>query len=108
MPSRTDGPRGNCRRLVSTHGDHLEILTWIIVGLVAGLLASSVVGGIGAGLIGDILVGIVGAFIGGWLFSTLGIGLPIAGIPGTILVAFVGAVVLLLLFRLLRPGRRMA
>ena len=98
--------RGQCRRLVSNPGAHLEILIWLAVGLIAGLLASSVVGGIGTGLIGDIAVGIVGAFVGGWLFSTLRIGVPVGGVPGTIIVAFVGAILLLVLFRLLRPGRR--
>ena len=83
----------------------MEILTWLIVGLVAGLLASLVVGGIGAGILGDIVVGIVGAFLGGWIFSKLGIGVPIGGLPGTILVAFVGAVVLLVILRLVRSSR---
>lgn len=72
------------------------------------MLASAVVGGIGYGLIGDIVVGVVGAVLGGWIFSTLRVALPIGGLPGTILVAFIGAVVLLLLIRLLRPGRRSA
>ena len=50
----------------------MDLLTWIIVGLVAGVLASLVMGG-GYGLIGDIIIGIVGAFVGGWLFSMLGV-----------------------------------
>jgi uncharacterized membrane protein YeaQ/YmgE (transglycosylase-associated protein family) len=82
----------------------MDIITWIVVGLVAGLLASSVVGGIGYGLLGDIIVGIIGAVIGGWLFATLGVSLPYGGIAATITVAFIGAVVLLLLIRALRPG----
>ena len=49
----------------------MDILTWLIVGLVAGVLASFVVGG-GYGLLGDIVVGIVGAFIGGWIFGRWG------------------------------------
>ena len=83
----------------------MDILTWLIVGLIAGLLASAVIGGIGYGLLGDIVVGIVGAFLGGWIFNALDIRMPVAGLPGTILVAFVGAVVLLLIIRALRPGR---
>ncbi|HEX9940756.1 MAG TPA: GlsB/YeaQ/YmgE family stress response membrane protein [Thermoanaerobaculia bacterium] len=79
----------------------MDILTWIIVGLVAGVLASFVVGG-GYGLLGDIVVGIVGAFIGGWIFSKMGWSAPFGGLPGTIFVAFIGAVVLLLLLRLIR------
>jgi uncharacterized membrane protein YeaQ/YmgE (transglycosylase-associated protein family) len=86
----------------------VDILTWLIVGLIAGLLASSVAGGIGYGLLGDILVGMVGAVFGGWIFGTLGIVSPVGGLPGVILVAFIGAVVLLLLVRLLRGSRRLA
>lgn len=82
----------------------MDILTWLIVGLVAGVLASFVVGG-GFGLLGDIVIGIIGAFIGGWLFRTLGVGTPFGGLAGTIFVAFIGAIVLLLLLRLIRRGR---
>ena len=83
----------------------MSILTWLIGGLVAGVLASLVMGGTGYGIIGDIIIGIVGAFVGGWLFSALGVGSPLGGLPGTILVAFIGAVVLLFVLRALR-GRR--
>jgi uncharacterized membrane protein YeaQ/YmgE (transglycosylase-associated protein family) len=76
-------------------------LLWIVVGLVAGWLASAVVGG-GLGLIGDIVIGIVGAFLGGLLFRTMHWHSPISGIAGTIFVAFIGAVVLLILLRLIR------
>jgi len=77
------------------------LLAWTIVGLVAGVLASLVMGG-GYGIIGDIVIGIVGAFIGGWLFSTLGVSSPFGGMGGQIFVAFCGAVVLLFLLRLIR------
>ncbi|HSU83953.1 MAG TPA: GlsB/YeaQ/YmgE family stress response membrane protein [Thermoanaerobaculia bacterium] len=77
------------------------ILTWIIIGLVAGVLASFVVGG-GYGLLGDIIVGIVGAFLGGWISSKMGWHTPFSGLAGTIFVAFIGAVVLLLILRLIR------
>lgn len=79
----------------------MDILTWLIVGLVAGVLASFVVGG-GFGLLGDIVVGILGAFVGGWLFRQLGWSTPFGGLVGTIFVAFIGAIVLLLLLRLIR------
>ncbi len=79
----------------------MDLLTWIIVGLVAGVLASLVVGG-GFGIIGDIIIGIVGAFVGGWIFSKLGVDSPFGGLAGTIFVAFIGAVVLLFLLRLIR------
>lgn len=76
-------------------------LLWLAVGLIAGWLASAVVGG-GFGVIGDIVVGIVGAFIGGFLFRKMGVGVPVGGLAGTIFVAFIGAVVLLVLLRLVR------
>ena len=50
--------------------------------------------------------GIVGAFIGGWLFSMLGIATPFGGMGGTIFVAFIGAVVLLFILRLIRGSTR--
>ncbi|HSL70848.1 MAG TPA: GlsB/YeaQ/YmgE family stress response membrane protein [Longimicrobiales bacterium] len=84
----------------------MDLLTWLIVGLIAGVLASLVMGGTGYGLIGDIIIGIVGAFVGGWLFRQLGLTSPLGGLPGTILVAFIGAVVLLFVLRLLRGSRR--
>lgn len=91
----------------SLHPEHyMDLLTWIIVGLIAGLIASAVVGGIGFGLLGDIVVGMVGALVGGWIFSTLRISSPLGGTAGNILVAFIGAVTLLVLFRVLKPGRR--
>lgn len=84
----------------------MDILTLIIVGLIAGVLASFVMGGIGYGILGDIIVGIVGAFLGSWLFAALGIATPFAGLAGTIFVAFIGALVLLLILSLLRPRTR--
>lgn len=82
----------------------MDLLTWLIVGLIAGVLASLVMGGTGYGLIGDIIIGVVGAFVGGWLFQQLGVTSPFGGLAGTIFVAFIGAVVLLFVLRLLRRG----
>jgi uncharacterized membrane protein YeaQ/YmgE (transglycosylase-associated protein family) len=77
------------------------ILIWMAIGLVAGWLASRVMGS-GYGIIGDIVLGIVGAFLGGLMFRTLHLRTPFTGVASTIFVAFVGAVVLLLLMRLVR------
>ncbi|HEX2641525.1 MAG TPA: GlsB/YeaQ/YmgE family stress response membrane protein [Thermoanaerobaculia bacterium] len=79
----------------------MDFLTWIIVGLVAGVLASVVVGK-GYGLVADIIIGIVGAFIGGWIFRQMGWGSPFGGLAGTIFIAFIGACVLLVILRLIR------
>jgi uncharacterized membrane protein YeaQ/YmgE (transglycosylase-associated protein family) len=80
----------------------MDLLTWIIVGLIAGVAASLVMGGTGYGIIGDIIIGIVGAFVGGWLLRALGTGSPFGGLPGVIFVAFIGAVVLLFALRMIR------
>ena len=80
----------------------MTILAWLVVGLIAGFLASQVMRGGGYGLIGDIIVGVVGALIGGWLATTLlNMPNPVSGINVTsIIVAFVGAVILLAVLRL--------
>ncbi|MCY1033403.1 GlsB/YeaQ/YmgE family stress response membrane protein [Corallococcus sp. BB11-1] len=79
------------------------ILLWAVIGLIAGWLASAVVGG-GYGVVGDIVVGVVGAFLGGFIFRALGTSAPFGGIAGTIFVAFIGAVVLLLILRAIRSA----
>jgi len=80
-------------------------LAWLIVGAIAGWLASKVMR-TSQGLLIDILVGIVGAFIGGFLFNQFGT----AGVTGfnvwSVFVAFTGAVVLLAVIRLLSGRRR--
>ncbi len=81
----------------------MDIVTWLIVGLIAGVLAALLVGGVG--LIGDIIVGIVGAFVGGWIFDQLGVETPFSGLAGTIFTAFIGAVVLLFVLHLVMRGR---
>jgi uncharacterized membrane protein YeaQ/YmgE (transglycosylase-associated protein family) len=81
----------------------MGVLSWIVVGLIAGWLAGMVMKGGGFGLIGDIIVGVVGGLLGGWISTKfLHIG-DMTGINlGSILIAFIGAVVLLLILRLIR------
>ena len=87
----------------------MSFLTWIIVGLIAGVLASLVMGGTGYGLIGDIIIGIVGAFVGGYVFHAAGWHSPWGGLAGSIFVAFIGAAILLVIIHLVRGAstRRM-
>lgn len=85
----------------------INILAWIIVGGIAGWLASLVVEGSGLGILGNIIVGIVGALIGGFILSLL---LPgtfgFSGFSiGSLVVAFIGAVILLLIVKVF-TGRR--
>lgn len=87
----------------------MTILGWLLLGLVAGFLASVVMRGGGFGVVGDIIVGILGAFIGGFLFSVLtGNPNPVNNFDlGSIFVAFVGACILIALLRAI-GGRRTA
>jgi uncharacterized membrane protein YeaQ/YmgE (transglycosylase-associated protein family) len=86
-------------------GDLGSLLIFLLVGLIAGFLASKVVTGKGRGLLWDLIIGILGAFIGGWIAGLLHISLGL-GILGDIVIAFVGAVILLLVWRLLfRRGK---
>ena len=79
----------------------MNLLWFLIVGLVAGWLAGVVVKGGGFGVIGDIVVGVIGAVLGGWLFSNLGASAG-GGLLGSIVVATIGAVVLLFIVRLIK------
>lgn len=77
-----------------------NLLIFLLVGIVAGFLAGKIMRGAGFGLFGDMVVGVLGAFIGGWLFTRLGV--VTWGIPGLLITALVGAMVLLFLIRLIR------
>lgn len=85
----------------------MGLLSWIIVGLIAGWLASLVMKGGSYGIVGDIILGLVGALVGGFLAGALfGIPDPISGIDiATIIVAFLGAVIVVAIVRAL-TGRR--
>jgi uncharacterized membrane protein YeaQ/YmgE (transglycosylase-associated protein family) len=80
-----------------------NLLTILLVGLIAGWLAGQIMRGAGFGLIGDMVIGIIGAFIGDWLLPRLGIYLG-TGLLAAIIDATIGAIVLLLILRLLRGG----
>ena len=82
-----------------------SIIAWLIVGAVAGWLASKVVRGGGFGLIGDIVIGIVGAVIAGWLLPFLGVNLGFGLIINAIIESFIGAVILLVMLRLISGMR---
>jgi len=82
----------------------MSFLAWIVLGLIAGFIASKIVNKSGSGVVMDIVLGIVGAVVGGWLFNTIGH----VGVTGvnlySILVAVVGAVVVLIIYHaLFRP-----
>ncbi len=85
--------------------DPVNILVWIVVGAIAGWLASLVMGtNRGQGLLEDIIVGIVGGLLAGFLIDVLDIGgAAVTGINlGSIFAAFIGAVILLAILRAVR------
>lgn len=83
----------------------MGVLSWVIVGLVAGWLAGKLMGGRGFGCVGNVVVGIIGALLGGWLASRF-LDLDVTGINlPSIIIAVVGALIFLGILRLL-PGRQ--
>jgi uncharacterized membrane protein YeaQ/YmgE (transglycosylase-associated protein family) len=78
----------------------MSLLSWIIVGIVAGWLAKMVIPGEGPrGVLGDLVIGVVGAIAGGWIFNYFGHPGATGMNIGSIVVAFIGAVVVLWLMR---------
>jgi len=75
-----------------------HLIVWLIIGLLAGFLATRVVRGPHFGIIGDIVIGLVGAFLAGLVLRVL---LPdtTLGFIGEIIAAFIGAVILLAIVR---------
>ncbi len=80
----------------------MSLLAWIVLGLIAGFIASKIVNKAGEGVFLDVLLGIVGAVIGGWIFNKFGA----AGVTGvnlySILVAVVGSIVFLAIYHMFR------
>jgi uncharacterized membrane protein YeaQ/YmgE (transglycosylase-associated protein family) len=83
----------------------MGIIAWVVLGLIAGFIASKIVNHTGSGIIMDIVLGVVGALVGGFVFSLFGA----VGVTGfniySMLVATVGAVVVLWIYHAL-VGRR--
>lgn len=83
----------------------MSILAWIVLGLIAGFIASKLVNRTGSGIVMDLVLGVIGAFVGGFLFTRFGA----AGVTGfniySILVATVGAAIVLFLYHAI-AGRR--
>jgi uncharacterized membrane protein YeaQ/YmgE (transglycosylase-associated protein family) len=84
----------------------MSVLAWVILGLIAGFIASKIVNRAGEGVLLDIVLGVVGAVVGGWLFRTFGM----SGVTGlniySMLVAVIGAVVVLVIYHALFRGSR--
>lgn len=77
-----------------------SLLIFLAIGLVAGWLASLILGG--GGLLRNLVVGVIGAFVGGWLLSALGISLPIGNVwISQIITATAGAIVVIVVARMI-------
>ena len=83
----------------------MSIIGWIVLGLIAGFIASQIVNRQGECLVMDIVLGVIGAIVGGWLFAFFG-GQGVTGFNlYSMVVAIVGAVVVLLIYHAI-TGRR--
>lgn len=76
------------------------IVVFLAIGAVAGWLAGALIKGGGYGLVANMIIGVIGAFVGGYLFNTIGI--AATGLLGSVVMATVGAFVLLYLVRLIK------
>ena len=82
------------------------IIIWLVIGAVAGIIASAIMKGKGLRLTGnelvdDIILGIIGAFVGGWLLGAFGVSIG-GDIVAAIINAVIGACVFIFLVRLIR------
>ncbi|HWA62305.1 MAG TPA: GlsB/YeaQ/YmgE family stress response membrane protein [Caulobacteraceae bacterium] len=85
----------------------MSIIAWLILGLVAGFIASKIVNKSGEGLVMDIVLGIVGAFVGGWVFTRFFHGGGVTGLNlYSLFVSVVGAIGVLLLYHLVVRRRQ--
>lgn len=76
----------------------MGLISWLVVGLIAGWLTGKIMGGPGKGALMDIIIGLVGALAGGFIVGLFGLR-PEGGLVYTIIVAVVGAVILTWLYR---------
>ena len=83
----------------------MSIIGWLILGLIAGFIASKIVSNTGQGVLLDIVLGVIGAVVGGFLFTTFGAA-PVTGLNlYSMLVAVVGAVVVLVVYHTVTGNR---
>ena len=85
----------------------MSIIGWIILGLIAGFIASKIVEGSGQGLFLNMALGIVGAVVGGFLYSLVLGGEGVTGVNiGSIIVSIIGAIIVLWVYNAVVAGRR--
>lgn len=79
----------------------MNLVWFLLIGLVAGFVAGKIWKGSGFGLVGDLVVGVIGAILGGWVLGLLGITVP-GGLIGLLVTAVIGALLLLWIVRLIK------
>jgi uncharacterized membrane protein YeaQ/YmgE (transglycosylase-associated protein family) len=105
METRTAGVSFRPRIYDREGAATMSILAWLVLGLIAGFIASKIVNHSGAGALLDIALGIVGAMVGGWLFNQFG-GMGVTGFNlYSMVVATIGAIVILVIYHAIF-GRR--
>lgn len=81
---------------------NMSFIVWIVLGLIAGFIASKIINKQGEGLFLDIVLGVIGAVVGGWVFHIFGM----SGVTGlniySLIVAVIGAVVVLVIYHALK------
>jgi uncharacterized membrane protein YeaQ/YmgE (transglycosylase-associated protein family) len=88
-------------------GSGMNIISWLVLGLVAGFIASKLINKSGEGIVLDIVLGIVGAFIGGYVVRALGIGGGVSGLNlASLFTAVLGAVIFLVAYHAIRGKGR--
>jgi len=80
----------------------VDIVWFLLIGLVAGWLASHLIKVRGLGLAEKLIVGVIGALIGGYVFRVLPVNMNVSGTAGSLITATVGAAILLFLLKLFR------
>ena len=84
----------------------MSLISWLLVGAVAGWLAGTIMQGRGFGCIGNVVIGLIGGVIGGWVFQKLDIAPLATGTLNEVITSLVGAMILLAIANILSPRRR--
>jgi uncharacterized membrane protein YeaQ/YmgE (transglycosylase-associated protein family) len=80
----------------------MNLISFLILGLIAGWLAATIMKGRGAGMLVNLVLGVIGAYLGGFLFNLFG--LSAHGFIGSLITATIGAIVLLFLINMLKKA----
>ncbi len=80
----------------------MDLIGFLLIGLIAGWIATNFMRGSSMGLVGNLVIGVIGAFVGGFLFRLMGF--AAVGLIGHLITATVGAIALLYVVRVLKKA----